>query len=338
MTAPMIESIHFSNFKALRDTTLKLGRFTLLVGPNGCGKSTVLQALTALRDPTQLKLHQIATVGASERPDSDVKVVVNWGSPFREATTAAIWGQRTILNQYEGEGEATKRTRIAISKLLNGIRVFNLDASAIAQTVQLEPSAELQPNGANLVVSLDQMRDRNPERFDAVQREISRWIPEFDKILFNTPRSGSRRLMLRMRKGGHPIDAANLSQGTLLALALLTIAYLQDPPAIVGFEEPDRGIHPRLLREVRDALYRLSYPEDSQETREPVQVIATTHSPYLLDMFREHTDEVVLVNKLSDNVQFERLSDRADLHEILEDSHLGDAWYTGVLGGVPTAP
>ena len=33
--------------------------------------------------------------------------------------------------------------------------------------------------------------------------------------------------------------------------------------------------------------------------------------------------------------RFERLSDRTDLDEILQDAHLGEAWYSGVLGGVP---
>jgi predicted ATPase len=69
-----------------------------------------------------------------------------------------------------------------------------------------------------------------------------------------------------------------------LALAMLTLAYLPTPPSLIALEEPDHGIHPRLLRDLRDALYRLSYPESCGESRPPVQVIVTSHSPYLLDL------------------------------------------------------
>lgn len=41
----MIESIHIQNFKSLADFTLPLGQFNILIGMNGVGKSTVLQAL-----------------------------------------------------------------------------------------------------------------------------------------------------------------------------------------------------------------------------------------------------------------------------------------------------
>jgi len=204
------------------------------------------------------------------------------------------------------------------------------------QSTPLDPELTLQSNGRNLAGVLDQLRDREPERFEKLNAEMGRWLPEFDRILFDTPVSGQRTLLLRTHEGHHKIQASELSQGTLISLAILTLAYIPDPPAIVCLEEPDRGIHPRLLRDVRDAMYRLSYPENFGEERAPVQVIATTHSPYLLDLFKDHPEEVVIANKLGQDVSFERLSDRADIDEILGDTQLGDAWYSGVLGGVPS--
>jgi hypothetical protein len=79
----------------------------------------------------------------------------------------------------------------------------------------------------------------------------------------------------------------------------------------------------------------LSYPENYDEGREPVQVVATTHSPYLLDLYRDYPEHIVIADKTEQGARFERLSDQPHIDEILRDSHLGDVWYTGVLGGVP---
>jgi hypothetical protein len=69
--------------------------------------------------------------------------------------------------------------------------------------------------------------------------------------------------------------------------------------------------------------------------RAPVQVITTTHSPYFLDQFREHPEEVVLASKHGSEATFERLSDRTDILDLMKETHLGDLWYSGILGGVP---
>ncbi|MBI2496983.1 MAG: ATP-binding protein, partial [Opitutae bacterium] len=122
-------------------------------------------------------------------------------------------------------------------------------------------------------------------------------------------------------------------QGTLHLLAMLCLAHDPHPPGIVCLEEADRGMHPRLLREVRDAGYRLSHPLAGE--RAPVQVIATTHSPYLLDLFRDHPEEIIMAHKRGNVATFERLAERADLLELMKETNLGDLWYSGILGGVP---
>ena len=44
----MLRSLHIQNFKCLRDTTLELGPFTVLIGPNDSGKTRILDALRLL--------------------------------------------------------------------------------------------------------------------------------------------------------------------------------------------------------------------------------------------------------------------------------------------------
>ena len=200
----------------------------------------------------------------------------------------------------------------------------------------LQDKVEMAESGEHLAVVLDRLRDNYPERFERINEAVANWLPEFDRILFDTPGAGNRCIALRTKNGGHKIGAIDLSQGTLIALALLTLAYLPEPPSLVLLEEPDRGLHPRLLRDVKDALYRLSFPKESGEDREPVQVVATKHSPYFLDLFRDHPEQIVVAEKKGNEATFSRLVDRDDLDGLLEESPLGDLWYSGVLGGVPS--
>lgn len=334
----MLESIRFSNFKMLRDTTLPLGRFTLIVGPNGSGKSTAMVALRTVN--RSLDFQRFVTNGL-QLDDATIEIELHWNEPpYDDLLMRMQWdkGNRKSApawSRVRGAQVGRDVTNPLWDKLVQS-RVYSLDAHAIAADTQLNPRMELQENGGFLAVILDQLRDRDPERFEALNDELGRWLPEFDRILFETPSPGTRRFLLRTRQGHHVIQAQDLSQGILLALAILTLAYLPDPPAIVCFEEPDRGIHPRLLRDIQDALYRLSYPENFGETRAPVQVVATTHSPYFLDLFRDHPEEIVIAQKVGQEGRFERLSDRPDIDEILGDAPLGEVWYSGVLGGVPT--
>ncbi|MFQ5796703.1 MAG: AAA family ATPase [Candidatus Bipolaricaulia bacterium] len=331
----MIESAEFRNFKVLQDTTLLLGRFTLIVGPNNSGKSTALRALQTFHNPRAFAFHEIVTAGLQD--EEYVEVVLHWGAPYEGVISRARWvpnENRQSVHERPGSS-LSDRDKQALNVFLRRIRAYSLIATTLAAPVRLEPKVGLSEGGHNLVGVLDHLRDHEPERFEALNEEFGRWLPEFDRILFDTPETGRRVFLLRTREGQHPIQAADLSQGTLLALAVLTLAYLPDPPSMVCLEEPDRGIHPRLRRNVQDALYRLSYPENFGEKRDPVQVVATTHSPYFLDLYKDHPEEIVIAEKIGLYAQFERLIDRPDIEEILEGAPLGEVWYSGVLGGVP---
>ena len=322
-----IGSIEFRNFRCLRETTLPLSPFTLLVGPNGSGKSTTLEPLSV--GDRDLEYEANMSVTARDRAEATgYRIAFADGSRF----TNEAGPDGETRREWAGEPPAPGEARAALASA----RHFVFMPTAIREQTVSPTSQQLAPSGANLAGVLARLAAEQPDRFEAIGEDLCRWFTEFDRVEVGAAEGPA--LALRTRKTGHAIAARHLSDGNLLALALLTLAHLPDPPAIVGIEEPDRGIHPRLLPEVRDALYRLSYPQDFAEDRDPVQVIATTHSPYLLDLFREHPEEVVIAQQVEDNVKFQRLSDLPDVEELLGDAPLGEAWYSGILGGVPTEP
>ena len=335
----MIKSIHFQNFKALRDAILPLGRFTLIVGPNGSGKSTVMQALRFAARPRDYERDKLLTIGLDRFSEAEVKVSISWVLDGEERTTeSGIRQVGSFENPPPHREMILDESRTSAWALLRSFRVYSFDANAIATAVDTAPGPRLGPDGSDLAAVLDTLRDTHPEKFEDLNSELHRWLPEFDRILFDIPDKGKKTFLVRTSIGHHRLPASELSQGVLFALAFLALAYLPDPPSIVGFEEPDRGIHPRLLVDIRDAMYRLAFPENYGEKREPVQVIATTHSPYLLDLYKEHPEQIVIAHKDEQGVHFERLSEKPHLNEILEGAPLGDIWFSGILGGVPATP
>jgi len=52
----MVENIRIRNYKSIVDLTLDLGRFNVIIGTNGCGKSNILEAITMASAASQNKL------------------------------------------------------------------------------------------------------------------------------------------------------------------------------------------------------------------------------------------------------------------------------------------
>ena len=327
----MLTGIRFHNFRVLGDTTLKLSAFTLIVGPNGSGKSTAIRALNP--DPAQGRatFSSVMTVGGAVEPTNQASITY----VFADGQTYERAWYPDSDRQSQRDQEDVRRFASGVLRRPPAALVLNLNSDAVATPTQVRTEISLRPDGGNLAGVLQSLRDQYPERYAAYVAELCRWLPDFDNLLFQTPQDNFKAIALRTRSGHHVIPAASLSQGTLFAIAMLTVAYLPDPPEVVAIEEPDRGIHPRLLRDVRDALYRLAYPESFDEGRQAVQVIATTHSPYMVDLFRDHPEEVVLSQKVGLHAKLRNLTDQPNWEEIVADSQLGDLWYSGVLGGVP---
>ena len=333
---PVIASVAFRNFKALRSAHLRLAPFNLIIGPNGSGKTSLIEAVLRLRTLAKLPVVPAGSGETGTGPMVGPEIVIQFHPPHdgltaRMSCVSEAVCDLLVVTPAGAPGWPLLQAGIA------RIRSYLLDHHAMAAPAVRAEGAELAGDGGNLAAVLAHLQAVAPVEFAALSAEALRLLPEFTRFDFLTLPDGRIELGLHLatENGGHRVAAENLSQGALYLLAMLTLAFHPAPPSVVCIEEIDRGVHPRLLREVRDLLYRLSYPASFGMARAPVQVIATTHSPYLLDLLREHPEEIVISHKHGLEAHFERLADRADLPELMREGSLGDMWYSGILGGVP---
>lgn len=325
----MIASIAFHRFKALRQTRIELQPFNLIIGPNGSGKTSLIESILTLRRMAALPLAGAETVQRGEGPE----IRFGFAPPFAAISATlgcAGEGQCDFLRVEPPGASAWLTLRAGLAT----VRGYALKHEAMTRPCPSGDGAELTADGGNLAAVLVQLREHAPAVYAELQAELLRLLPEFSALEAGPSPAGGLTFGLRLAEGGELLGAEELSQGTLYVVALLALAFDPDPPQILCLEEVDRGVHPRMFREVRDVLYRLSHPP-ADLGRVGVQVIATTHSPYFIDLFRDHPEEVIISQKTGRAATFERLSDRPDLPELLREGSLGEMWYSGILGGVP---
>lgn len=336
----MIASVQFKHFKALRATSLRLEPFNLLIGPSGSGKTSLIQALLRLRALARPPAGIPPPAGGplpSPRPNEMPEIVFRFEPPAADIEVHLRGRSEQVCDVIEVRHPPTDEARArwaALRERLEGIRAYLFDHYAMAEPVAPSDGGELSSNGRNLGAVVERLREQEPGAFAQLETEFCRALPDFSGVAPQRAESGVR-LALRLREDGRVLTAENLSQGALYTLAVLTLSFSPRPPTMVCLEEADRGIHPRLLRAVRDALYRLCYPADFGGRRGAVQIVATTQSPFFLDLFRDDPEEVVIASKTGRSATFARLSDLPNAREIIAGSSLGDLWFSGILGGVP---
>lgn len=134
--------------------------------------------------------------------------------------------------------------------------------------------------GEYLASFLNTLKATDPRQFESLEKALHLLMPNIDGIEVEASDLGE--VELRLNEGGVAIPARVLSEGTLRMLGLLALTGADEAPALVGFEEPENGVHPRRIQLIAELL-------KTQETLKRTQYIVTTHSPLLLDHFGDES-------------------------------------------------
>ncbi len=162
----------------------------------------------------------------------------------------------------------------------------NRDA-AIRQPTVTRHEKRVQPDGQNLIPVLHTLYTNDREfkkEINAAMRAA--FGPDFEELVF-APASDQRiQLRVRWKSLSREQSAADLSDGTLRFLFLLTVLSSPDPAPLIAIDEPETGLHPSMLPIVAE------YAVDAARR---TQVILTTHSPPFLDAFGKNVPTTTVV-------------------------------------------
>lgn len=172
----------------------------------------------------------------------------------------------------------------------------------------------LNASGDNLGTVLHELLTR--DEFRGLASELNDFVkaayPQVENISPETTFGGEARVLVRVREAGlrRPTEVWELSDGMLRFLLLCT-ALLNPRPGLIAIDEPETGLHPKLLPIVADLVRSAS---------ERTQVLITTHSPQLLSAFS--LDDIAVLTREGTRAAWHRPGDRASLRTMLE-SQLG---------------
>lgn len=402
----MITGFQVQNFKNLTNVSFTPQPLNAIIGPNGCGKSSLLQAMDFLRaffmSSVELYLKEkgwefrdlpnlrqtrksiqwdvAAELGANEQDVGagtyrySVRLLprryLGIGAETLEYTApgaqAVMLLDRTgrkveILNRKTNRRESSEIHRLPASVVstfdsardrerypellrfgqwVEGFRYFLIWDPKILRSPDRGKHEELGPSGEHLAPLLALLKHRNPPKFDRLLGRIRRLFPHVSDISVSGGRAwGWRSIRLHERNGQRDVvfNSQQMSDGVLRLLAVTSLLYLDQTPSLVMFEEPEDGVHPQLIKEVVQILRELTLRKPPNRC----QVVLTTHSPYVLDEFYDHPEEVFVMERRHPQagatlMQLSTASQLARVKATFPGS-LGEAWFSGLIGGASGA-
>jgi predicted ATPase len=211
-------------------------------------------------------------------------------------------------------------------KWLAGISVYhdfhvNRDAE-IRKPVVASMEKRVDPDGQNLIQVMHTLyttdRDFKNNINDAMRAAFG---SDFEELVF--PPAADQRIQLRIR--WRPLkreqSAADLSDGTLRFLFLLTVLASPSPAPVIAIDEPETGLHPSMLSIIAEYAVEASMRS---------QVIFTTHSPQFLDAFKDKIPTTTITKWSDGETKLETLKDD-ELRYWLKSYSLGTLFETGEL-------
>ncbi len=218
-------------------------------------------------------------------------------------------------------GQFTKHPRVsALRRFITGWYLSYLTAESARGVTDAGPQERLLKTGNNLPNVIQYLKERHPERLEQILETLSRRVPRLEDVRSEFMADGRLLLQIKDTPFEKPILAKFASDGTLKMLSYLTILYDPDPPQLVGIEEPENHLHPRILPELA---------EECRKASSRTQLMVTTHSPFFVNGLLPEEVWVLYRDEMG-YTQAKRAADMDGIKEFMDEgAKLGYLWVEG---------
>ena len=278
---PYVRRVAIRNFRAIEQLELEFpeepGAWTMLLGDNGDGKTSVLQALAvAFMDPRQRRRLKAAEFLRDGAADGDIAVEFHdRGGEVR------VW-----FDAAEGRFHASGGRPAVVA----GYGAYRLPARSAKRTSGAPPrvASVLDPH-EQLVAPEPWLLGLTQPAFDAAARALKRLLVDDESVLHRV--KGEVRFV--RRDTSLPLDQLRAGARSMIALAVDLMSYvmtrwdtLEAAEGVVLIDEIGAHLHPRWQMRVVSG-FREAFPR--------MQFVATTHDPLCLRGL--HDGEVVVLRR-----------------------------------------
>lgn len=240
-------------------------------------------------------------------------------------------------------GIPTERERDALRPMTRVSRL-RLDPERIAAPAALRAPPILEPDGSGLPAFLQYLQGRRDGTFEKIEAAMREIVPIFRQVRFEptswtsqetelltvegqrVPRVVSREhngvnLLVEFNDGA-VVPAAHVSEGTLLALAILSAVYghQAQQQRLLLIDDLERGLHPSAQQRLITSLKAIlaAVPD--------LQILATTHSPDLVDACEP--GDVQVLGRGPAGVTARSLTEHPEAAKWLKLLRVGEFWST----------
>jgi len=180
--------------------------------------------------------------------------------------------------------------------------IYNLDPHRAKDPAKITGKAELEEDGNNLAIILNNIIENEDER-----RKLCNLVKDLLPFVkeVGTEKFAEKSLMITLQEDYYAdenLRADLLSDGTVNITALIVALYFEEKDVVI-IEEPERNIHPHLISRLIEMM---------KEASKKKQIIVTTHSPEVVK--HAGLDNLLLISR--DNNGFSHISRPGEKKEV----------------------